>query len=101
MLTAAGKGFLMRILPHRTIDNVIDGGLITFRDMTYINIGSQERKSLAAIIKDSTDTNILHNLSGNILAWNLKAEKTYSYSKEEALNMNITKIIPSGFGKKT
>jgi len=32
--TAAGRWYLMRILPYRTIDNVIEGAVLTFVDIT-------------------------------------------------------------------
>jgi two-component system CheB/CheR fusion protein len=42
--TKEGKYFLMRILPYRTKDNVIDGVVITFVDITGITVLGQELK---------------------------------------------------------
>ena len=55
--------------------------------------GELERR-LATVLMDSNDAILLHDFEGNILAWNRGAEGVYGYSKEEALGMNILKIIP-------
>jgi len=55
--------------------------------------GDLERR-LATVLMDSNDAILLHDFEGNILAWNRGAESAYGYSKEEALGMNILKIIP-------
>lgn len=51
-------------------------------------------RRLATVLMDSNDAILLHDFEGNILAWNRGAESVYGYSKEEALGMNILKIIP-------
>ena len=55
--------------------------------------GELERR-LATVLMDSNDAILLHDFEGNILAWNRGAESVYGYSREEALGMNILKIIP-------
>jgi PAS domain S-box-containing protein len=55
--------------------------------------GELERR-LATVLMDSNDAIVLHDFEGNILSWNRGAESIYGYSKEEALGMNILKIIP-------
>jgi PAS domain S-box-containing protein len=55
--------------------------------------GDLERR-LATVLMDSNDAILLHDFEGNILAWNRGAESGYGYSKEEALGMNILRIIP-------
>ena len=55
--------------------------------------GELERR-LATVLMDSNDAILLHDFEGNILAWNRGAESVYGYSKEEALGMNVLKIIP-------
>ena len=55
--------------------------------------GELERR-LATVLMDSNDAILLHDFEGNILAWNRGAESVYGYSKQEALGMNILKILP-------
>ncbi|MPN07249.1 hypothetical protein SDC9_154515 [bioreactor metagenome] len=74
--------------------------MITFIDITELRRSrellkeSEAVKRLAAVIHDSNDAIILHDLDGHILAWNPRAEKMYGWSEEEALKMNISRLIP-------
>ncbi len=83
----------MRITPYRTTENVIDGVVITFVDITKLK-EVDRIKRLAAVVNDSNDAITLHDLNGNILAWNNGATKMYGYTETEALKMNITEIVP-------
>src|SRR5581483_3228010 len=80
-----GTTYIMRIRPYRTVDNVIDGVVITFVDIT--NRRRQERglARLAAIVAAASDAIIGHALDGTITAWNAGAEMLTGYSAEEAL----------------
>jgi two-component system CheB/CheR fusion protein len=105
--TGDGSYFMMRVAPYRTIENVIDGVVITFADLTK-DKELEEREHrlaaelrLAAVIKDSNDAVTLQDLDGNILDWNKGAERMYGYSRAEALKMNIRDIIPRGNQKQT
>ena len=51
---------------------------------------------LAAIVADSNDAVTVQDLEGRILAWNPAAERTYGYSRGEALQMNAAVLVPSG-----
>lgn len=86
--------FKMQMRPYRTVNNVIDGVVITFTDITKLKKFYQDEQRLAAVVKDSSDAVIIYDLKGNIAAWNRGAEKMYGYSEAEALGMNIRKIVP-------
>jgi two-component system, chemotaxis family, CheB/CheR fusion protein len=92
VVTEDGKKFSMRILPYRTIDNVIDGVVITFIDIHKL-IEKSEINYLAGIIQSTDDVIILHDLAGNILAWNQSAEKVFGYDVGEATRMKIEKLF--------
>jgi PAS domain S-box-containing protein len=51
-------------------------------------------RRLAVVLKDSIDAITVHDLDGNIMAWNRGAELMYGYTESETLNMNISKIVP-------
>jgi two-component system CheB/CheR fusion protein len=105
--TGDGSYFRMRVAPYRTIENVIDGVVITFTDFTKEKeLEEREHRlaaelRLAAVIKDSNDAVTLQDLDGNILDWNKGAERMYGYSRAEALKMNIRDIIPQEKQKQT
>lgn len=97
--TQEGVWYKMRILPYRTQENVIDGAVITFMDISMIKKAENEQK-LAAIVRNSHDAIILQDLKGSILAWNPAAVKMYGWSEDEALTMNIRDLIPESLHKK-
>jgi len=90
---ASGNYYRMRVRPYRTLNNVIDGVVITFDDITAL-IHLNREKRLAAIVRDSNDAITLLDLEGNIKAWNHGAEIIYGYTETEALKMNIFDIVP-------
>ena len=98
--TPKGVWYLLRIRPYRTLENVIQGAVTTFTDITEIKrakdilIKSESMRRLAVIVRDSSDVITLQDLEGNILAWNPKAESLYGWSEAKALTMNITNMVP-------
>jgi len=98
--TGEGMWYLLRIRPYRTLENVIEGAVITFTDITEMKRTklreSETIRRLAAVVKDSNDAVTLQDMEGNILAWNPRAESMYGWSEAEALEMNISDMIPAG-----
>jgi two-component system CheB/CheR fusion protein len=98
--TAQGEWFIRRVLTYRTLDNRIDGVVVTFTDVTLLKQAeialrqNKELKRLATVLLDSNDAIILQDLEGRIVAWNHGAERLYGYSEAEALGLNISKLIP-------
>jgi two-component system CheB/CheR fusion protein len=96
----AGAWFLLRIRPYRTLDNVIEGAVITFTEITEMKKArmalqeSEALRRLAIVVRDSHDAVLVQALDGRILAWNPCATKTYGWSEAEALAMNIRALIP-------
>lgn len=98
ILSEDGRFYHMRIMPYRTIDNVIDGIVITFMDITIIK-KSEEVRRLATVLKDSNDAITVQEMDGTITAWNRGAEKMFGYTETEALRMNITQLVPPDLRK--
>ncbi|CAB1061908.1 Multidomain signal transduction protein including CheB-like methylesterase, CheR-like methyltransferase and BaeS-like histidine kinase [Olavius sp. associated proteobacterium Delta 1] len=88
-----GRFYSIRTAPYRTSENVIDGVVITFVDVSQAKRLEIERR-LVAVVRDSNDAVTIQDLDGNIKAWNRGAEKMYGYSEAEALDMHISEIIP-------
>ena len=98
--TRGGAWYMMRILPYRTLTNVIEGAVITFVDITEI-VRTREalRKAdellrLAVVVRDSRDAITVQDLDGRIIAWNPGAVRIYGWSEAEALLMNVRDRIP-------
>ena len=98
--TTSGLWFLMRIKPYRTVENVIEGVVITFVDVTDMRrIEESLEKAnrhmrLAVVVRDAFDAITVHDLEGRIIAWNPSATRLYGWSEDEALQMNVRERIP-------
>jgi len=100
--TISGKWYTMTISPYRTIENVIEGAVITFFDITATNKVQEELRQaneqlrMAVVVRDANDAITAQDLDGKIIAWNPAATKAYGWSEKEALKMNICDIVPPG-----
>ena len=97
---ADGKSFTLRILPYRTLDDMIEGVVITFADITETvraRDALQQANALlrlAVVVRDATDAITVQDLDGRISAWNPGAVRLYGWSEAEALKMNVRDRIP-------
>jgi len=98
--TRAGAWYLMRIRPYRTLENVIEGAVLTFFDVTEMKKAREELREvekvrrLAIVVRDAFDAVMVQDMEGRILAWNPAAERMYGWSETEALAMNIRHLTP-------
>ncbi|WP_243366390.1 chemotaxis protein CheB [Fundidesulfovibrio soli] len=98
--TKDGKWYTMRVRPYRTLENVIEGVVITYTDITEIKETrdllkkTSDQLGLAVIVRDSSDAVSMLGLDGRILAWNPSAQKLFGFSEAEALAMNIRDRVP-------
>ncbi|HXA48326.1 MAG TPA: PAS domain-containing protein, partial [Burkholderiaceae bacterium] len=95
-----GRWYTMRIQPYRTLDNVIEGAVISFIDITETVCTrdalhkANEMLRLAVVVRDAHDAITVQDLQGRILAWNPGASRLYGWSEAEALLMNARERIP-------
>ncbi|MFA6448076.1 MAG: chemotaxis protein CheB [bacterium] len=98
--TKAGLWYQLRIRPYRTIENVIEGAVITFVDITEIKRARESLKKsealsrLAIVVRDSRDCITVQDLNGRIMEWNPGAVRMYGWSEAEAIKMNVRDLIP-------
>ncbi len=98
--TRAGDWYLMRIRPYRTLENIIEGAVLTFFDVTEMKKAREALREvekvrrLAIVVWDAFDSVMVQDMEGRILAWNPAAERMYGWSEAEALAMNIRDLIP-------
>ena len=97
-----GRSYVLRILPYRTLDNVIEGAVITFVEITEViraRVALDKANAmlrLAVVVHDANDAITVQALDGNITAWNPAAERLYGWNEAEALQMNVRQRIPAG-----
>ena len=98
--TTEGKHYTMRIQPYRTLENVIEGAVISFIDITdMVHTREELRKAnellrLAVVVRDAHDAVTVHDLDGRTLAWNPGATRMYGWTEAEALQMNLRDRLP-------
>ena len=98
--TSEGNWYTMSIRPYRTLDNVIEGVVLTFFNIT------EEKKAkealhrandllrLSVVVRDASDAITVQDLEGRIIAWNPGATRIYGWTEAEALTMNICDRVP-------
>ncbi len=102
--TLAGRWFLLRIRPYRTVENVIEGAVITFVDITELKRTQAlareglALRQLAAVVRDASDAIVMVDATGRVLAWNPAAVRMYGWREDEAVTRNIRELTPASLG---
>jgi two-component system, chemotaxis family, CheB/CheR fusion protein len=105
--TNSGAWYLLRIRPYRTQNNVIEGAVITFTEITEMKAAqtalreAEALRCMAAVVRDANDAVLVLDLKGRILAWNPGARRTYGWSEAEALAMNVRDLVAEGQGEES
>ena len=80
---------------YRTLDNRIDGVVITFVDITERKQAADAViRRLAAVVECSVDAIFSKDLDGTIRTWNRGAERLYGYSRDEAVGRSVRMLVP-------
>ncbi len=87
--------YLVRIFPYRTEQDVIDGVVLTFTDITSRYNAEQVRAKLTAFIGTTSDAIIGMTFDGTVTSWNHGAEELYGYTAVEMIGNSIDRIIPA------
>jgi two-component system CheB/CheR fusion protein len=90
----SGHWYDLRIRPYKTLDNRIEGAVLTYLDIDEIK-QSEKLKDYAVIVRNANDAIIGQNFNGEITAWNPAAERLYGWSEEEALAMTVSQLMPA------
>ncbi len=90
----AGRHYTLRIQPYRTLDQVIEGAVITFQDITLLVESRESLRRLAVVVRDAHDAITVQDLAGRTLAWNAGAVRMYGWAEAEALQLNVRDRIP-------
>jgi two-component system CheB/CheR fusion protein len=88
--------YLLRVLPYRRLDNVIDGLVVTYTDVTELNNALETQRRLAAIVESSQDAIVAWTLEGTIATWNPAATSMFGYTAEEAIGKPVSLILSAG-----
>jgi two-component system, chemotaxis family, CheB/CheR fusion protein len=86
--------FLLRIRPYLTFDNIVDGVVLTFVDVTESQQLNSEHARLAAIVNSSRDAIFGFSLDERISSWNASAERIFGLSAHEVVGQPLSLLLP-------
>ena len=95
-----GNWYMMRVHPYRTLENVIEGAVVTFIDISEVKRSeaalrkASELQRLAVVVRDAQDAITVQDLQGRTLAWNPGATRMYGWTESEALALNVLDRTP-------
>jgi two-component system, chemotaxis family, CheB/CheR fusion protein len=88
----AGRWYDMRLRPYRTVDDKIDGVVITFVDISErhqveqsLRRHEEQLRQQKRLIDLSRDPIFVWDFDGGVVDWNRGSEELYGFSREEAL----------------
>jgi two-component system, chemotaxis family, CheB/CheR fusion protein len=104
--TKDGRWFSIRIMPYRTLDEKIDGVVITFfniSDLKEVEVKLRETEQINRYLMNSASEIIIKlSTDWNIMEVNLAAEEFFGKKQSEIINKNyIHTFIPEALRKKT
>jgi len=95
-----GQWYDLRVRPYRTVDNKIDGVVITFLDVTERRQVEEalrqsehrlgQQKTLLDLLRDPV---AVWDLDGGILEWNRGCEALFGYTRAEALGQHKEQLL--------
>ena len=88
------RWYIRRVRPYRSIENVIDGVVITLVDITELKQAQERIAALAAIVDSSEDAIIGLAPDGVITSWNGGAERIYGYTAAEVVGTPFAALYP-------
>ena len=96
---AQGRWYYLFIRPYRTDKSKTEksrteGAVMALVDIQDRKLAERNLQRLATVVLDSNDAVIIVNLKDRVTAWNKGAQKMYGYTEEEALGMDISRLMP-------
>ena len=93
-----GRYYFARILPYRTVEDRIDGAVLTYVDITSRREAEAEAYRITQRLRQAAESTrdfaiISMDDEGTIRAWNLGAQRTFGYTEDEAIGQPIDLIF--------
>jgi PAS domain S-box-containing protein len=102
--TDDGRSWFRRVVPYRTLDQRIEGVVLTFGEVTQIKAADmralQERESrISAILNTAADAIITIDQGGTINSINPMTERMFGYTREELVGKNVKVLMPPPYAE--
>ncbi len=95
-----GRWYDVRLRPYRTVDDKIDGVVITFLEVSErhnteqaLRRNQEQLRQQKRLIDLSHDPIFIWDFDGGIVAWNCGCEELYGFSHDEALGQDKEKLL--------
>jgi two-component system, chemotaxis family, CheB/CheR fusion protein len=95
-----GRWYDVRLRPYRTVDDKIDGVVITFVDITEHRLVAEalrererQLRQQKSLVELSRDPIFMWDFDGGILDWNRGCEELYGFTSEEALGRRKEQLL--------
>jgi two-component system, chemotaxis family, CheB/CheR fusion protein len=92
----------MRLRPYRTIDDKIDGVVITFVDVTEhrqvaeaLRQSERQLRQQQNLVELSRDAIFIWDFDDGVLEWNRGCEELYGFTRDEALGKSKERLLSS------
>ena len=97
-----GNWYLARLIPYRTLEDRIDGIVLTFVEITrQIEIENRLRQQTAVLEEQTQILNLapvfVMNSDHILLQWNRGCERLYGYSQQEAVGQSVHDLLKTEF----
>jgi two-component system CheB/CheR fusion protein len=96
----SGRWYDVRLRPYRTVEDKIDGVIITFVDVSdllqakeALKASEQRLRQEKQLVDLSREPIFVWDFDDGILEWNRGCEELYGYSREEALGKNKDELL--------
>lgn len=83
----------VRMRPYRTVDDKIDGVVITFVDITERRLVEEDLRQQKLLVEMSREPIYIWDFDGDILDWNRGCVELYGYSQEEAVGRRKEQLL--------
>ncbi|MEO5829033.1 MAG: PAS domain-containing protein, partial [Rhodanobacter sp.] len=87
--------FLLRMRPYLTVDNAVDGVVLTFVDITESQRLNSEHARLAAIVNASRDAIFGFSKDDRITSWNDGAERIFGLPASAVIGQPLHTLLPA------
>lgn len=92
------RWYLARVLPYRTLEDRIDGAVLSFIDITMRRRAEEDVRRLSESARDFAM--ITTDLEARVTTWNVGAERVFGYSADEMRGESLARIFaPADVGR--
>lgn len=100
VVSRAGRWYLTRLRPYRTLDNKIDGVVVTFIDVTKRRAAEEalrqsegRLRQMTQLVEMSREPVCVWEIDNGIIEWNRGSEALFGYSRDEALGQKRLSLL--------